>query len=149
MTPKRLAVWALAFATAVVFGADASAERLTLPVGSDTVAMTLPPGYCAFDREAHAVDRFFLEWQEKAQAGINVVVGIFAPCDALERMRLFPEEGLDEYSMLLAQMSKGTLRKASGISRREFIDMVAEAISDGVSETVPLWTMYSTVPKAS
>jgi hypothetical protein len=118
----RMIAYAAAACAAIASGA-ARADQLVL--AGQTVAVEAPPGYCAFDRN-RPEEAARIEAQEKAHAGLNRLVLAFVDCQDLARNRQSGDYDFASYGVILVPLQSGEVRKATGVTRREFVQKAAQ-----------------------
>jgi hypothetical protein len=105
----------------------------TVSVGNTTLSFDAGPSLCALTKTESEFDRLMLEWQEKANAGTNRVLGIYLDCDRLERLRQGKEVDIGQYGILLAvHGGMPAPEPLVGYSREQFITEMSRHLKKGV-----------------
>jgi hypothetical protein len=109
-----------------------AAESAPIEVGQDEIEFEPGEGACLLDPAASRIEQAVVDSQRRGNAGLNEVLGVFAPCDRLDRLRRDGEGDLGQYGILLASLVQGELKPLAGLSRAEFLSQLEEELDRGV-----------------
>ncbi len=107
----------LTLAAFLCLASSGHAEEIRL--GSKTLSIPPPDGYCTFDRNNPA-DAFVMDTTERAQAGQNQVLVHFAPCRDLDDWHAGRIPNYSVYGNVAVQLERGAPHSIA-LARREFL----------------------------
>jgi hypothetical protein len=103
-----------------------------IKVGSQEIEFDPGDGYCALDPHASEAERNLIEWQSRANAGYNELLGIFVSCSIVVQLRDGSASDFGQYGILLAPLADGELREMPRMSRAKFVAELEAALGGGV-----------------
>lgn len=110
-----------------------AADDGIFPISNTSLQLSAGDEFCQMN-PVHAFDKAWLEWQGKANANNNELLGAMTLCDDLETLRTGETETLNRWVILLAPtQGKATASPIPGLTRDILISELEKVFKKGVN----------------
>lgn len=127
---KRLGFLILSCLATFCSATPVSAELLF--IGRGAIDFKQGPGFCHVNPDWSEAERLVVDSQRRANAGLNDVVAIFAPCAEVERLRDGQAVEFHRYAVLLTPVAVDGPRAEWYMPRSKYLSMLAARADQGI-----------------